>query len=394
MASNTPSLQPGAPSPSFFKRIANMVSGDPVQSVLYLMGFLLVFLIVAAIFANIMSGGYTLEQFIRGLTYGLAQGSIYALVALGYTLVYGILGMINFAHGEVFMSGAYIGFFALYAMNEAGWMESSPFFALLLTIVIGMLASIIVAVLLERIAYRPLRNAPRLVPLITAIGASITIRELFIRLFGGAARVYPDVHLYVLPGVFREECDVVNDVTVCRGIDMIAGRYDVNLLGLNLTLRPLVFIIFALAILLMASLWFIVKRTKTGKAMRAVAEDKNTASLMGVNVNRVIVITFVLGAALAGAAGVLFALYDGRATPGMGFSFGIKAFTAAVLGGIGNIPGAMFGGLFLGVVESVAPSLLQMPDQLSDVIAFGMLVLVLIFRPTGIFGEVLSKKKA
>jgi len=144
----------------------------------------------------------------------------------------------------------------------------------------------------------------------------------------------------------------------------------------------------------MIALWFFVQRTRVGKAMRAVAEDKSTAALMGINVDRVIVITFVLGAALAGAAAVLFALYNRQVTPFMGFFPGIKAFTAAVLGGIGNIPGAMFGGLLLGMIESIAPSLLGLPSQLEDVIAFSVLVLILIFRPTGIFGEVLSQKKA
>ena len=146
-----------------------------------------------------------------------------------------------------------------------------------------------------------------------------------------------------------------------------------------------------MAFLFMAALWFIVQRTKTGKAMRAVAEDKATAALMGINVDRVIVTTFVLGAALAGAGGVLFALYNQQVSPFIGFVPGIKAFTAAVVGGIGNIPGAMFGGLFLGVIETIAPALLGLSQQLKDVIAFGMLVLVLIFRPTGIFGEVLSE---
>lgn len=393
MASDTPSLQsPQPPATSQLRRMANSLLGDPVQLMLYLAGSAFLLLLIYSAITNIAGGNYTLEQFIRGLTFGLAQGSIYALVALGYTLVYGILGMINFAHGEVFMAGAYIGFFAVYEMVRAGWIDSAPLLILLVAMLVGMTASVIVAVLLERIAYRPLRGAPRLVPLITAIGASITIQQLFLRLFGGSPRVYPDVHIY-LP-FFRAECEFADGVEVCRGIDLIAGRYDVSILGLDLTLRPLVFIIFFLSLAMMATLWLIVQRTKVGKAMRAVAEDKNTASLMGVNVDRVIVTTFVLGAALAGAAGVLFAFYDGRATPFMGFTFGIKAFTAAVLGGIGNIPGAMVGGLFLGVIESVAPSMLGIPLQLEDVVAFAMLVLVLIFRPTGIFGEVLSKKKA
>ncbi|MDX1995214.1 MAG: branched-chain amino acid ABC transporter permease [bacterium] len=394
MASDVPSISPQNASPirPAFRRIRRTLINDPIQVILYAAGGIFLLLLLLSAINTITSEGFVLSQYIRRLTFGLAQGSIYALVALGYTLVYGILGMINFAHGEVFMAGAYIGFFAAYGMVEAGWLQTVPLLVLLITLLVGMGASVVVAVLLERIAYRPLRSAPRLVPLITAIGASIFIQQLFLRLFGGSPRVYPDLYLNV-PGT-RGECEIVNDVQTCVPVDLIAGIYDVRFLGLELTIRPLVFIIFFLALALMGGLWLIVKRTKIGKAMRAVAEDKNTASLMGVNVDRVIVTTFVLGAALAGAAGVLFALYDGRATPGMGFTFGIKAFTAAVLGGIGNIPGAMAGGVFLGVIESVAPALLGIPQQLEDIVAFGMLVLILIFRPTGIFGEVLAKKKA
>jgi branched-chain amino acid transport system permease protein len=334
------------------------------------------------------------ERIIRVIIFGLAQGSIYALIALGYTLVYGILSMINFAHSEVFMSGAYIGFFAIHWAEQSGLLFSNTALALLITVAVGMIAAVTIAVLLERIAYRPLRGAPRLVPLITAIGASIALQQIFLRLFGSATRVYPEVNFYVLPQIFRLECETIDGAEVCKGMDVINGRYDVALLGMELQLRPIFFVVFFLALLMMGILWYIVRRTKVGKAMRAVAEDRKTASLMGINVDRVIVMTFVLGAALAGAAGVLFALYNTQVSPFMGFTPGIKAFTAAVIGGIGNIPGAMFGGLFLGVTESLAPTLLGMSSQLEDVIVFGLLILVLIFRPTGIFGEVLSEKKA
>ncbi|MFN8564643.1 MAG: branched-chain amino acid ABC transporter permease [Anaerolineae bacterium] len=367
---------------------------NTLRNPLRLVGIIFILLLVALAVSNIQSGGYNFERFARNLVFGLAQGSIYALIALGYTLVYGILLMINFAHGEVFMSGAYVGFFAISAMQNTGLLESQPLLALLLTMLTGVIASVVVAVLLERIAYRPLRNAPRLVPLITAIGASIALQQLFLRLFGASTRRYPDVHFYVLPSLFPDqECSVVNDVNVCRGIDLIGGRYDVNVLGIELRILPIHFVVFFLALVFMSLLWFYVQRTKTGKAMRAVAEDKATAALMGINVDRVIVTTFVLGAALAGAGGVLFALYNQQVSPFIGFIPGLKAFTAAVLGGIGNIPGAMFGGMFLGIIESVAPSLLGLSQQLKDVIAFGMLVLILIFRPTGIFGEVLASKR-
>jgi branched-chain amino acid transport system permease protein len=338
---------------------------------------------------------YQPDQFARQLIFGLAQGSIYALIALGYTLVYGILSMINFAHGEVFMAGAYVGFFAITATQEAGLLASNPLLALLITLLVGMLASAMIAYLLERIAYRPLRGAPRLVPLITAIGASIALQQIFLRLFGASTRRYPDVNLYVFPGLCPALGEQgLDDAGICRGIDLVSGRYDASVLGLELRILPIHFLVFFLALGLMIALWLFVHRTRAGKAMRAVAEDKNTAALMGVNVDRVIMTTFILGALLAGAGGVLFSLYNQQVSPFIGFIPGIKAFTAAVLGGIGNIPGAMFGGLFLGVIETVAPSMLGMPSQLKDVIAFGLLVLILIFRPQGLFGEVLATKRA
>jgi branched-chain amino acid transport system permease protein len=371
------------------------VLGGLIRNPLLLVGTLFVIFLIYVALSNLLSGQFTIERFVRQSIFGLAQGSIYALIALGYTLVYGILSMINFAHSEVFMAGAYIGFFAIYATDQSGLLDSQPGLALLITILVGVIASVVVAVLLERIAYRPLRNAPRLVPLITAIGASITLQQLFLRLFGSATRVYPTVNFYVLPGLFPDlGCSEVDGQQICQGLDLISGSYRVEFMGLQLQLQPIRFLVFFTALILMGALWYIVRRTKIGKAMRAVAEDKKTAALMGINVDRVIVVTFVLGAALAGAAGVLFALYNTQVSPFMGFVPGIKAFTAAVIGGIGNIPGAMFGGLFLGVTESVGPSLLGLPSQLEDVIVFGLLVLVLIFRPTGIFGEVLSEKKA
>jgi branched-chain amino acid transport system permease protein len=375
--------------------LADWVVDNTLRNPLRFFGLIFIAILILIAFRNISTGEYEADQFARQFIFGLAQGSIYALIALGYTLVYGILLMINFAHGEVFMTGAYIGFFVITAFENSGLLLTNTGLALLITILSGVLASVTVAVVLERIAYRPLRNAPRLVPLITAIGASIALQQLFLRLFGASTRRYPDVHFYVFPQLFPQlECEQVSGAQVCKGMDLVGGRYDVTVFGLELRILPIHFVVFFLALFLMAALWFYIQRTTNGKAMRAVAEDKKTAALMGINVDRVIVTTFVLGAAMAGAGGVLFALYNQQVSPFIGFIPGIKAFTAAVLGGIGNIPGAMFGGLFLGVVESVAPSMLGMSNQLKDVIAFGMLVLVLIFRPTGIFGEVLSEKKA
>lgn len=356
---------------------------------------LITYLVVTA-FNNVRTGEYTAERFVNQLITGTAQGSIYALIALGYTLVYGILFMINFAHGEIFMAGAYFGFFAIYTMEQTGLLENQTTIALLLTILAGTAGSVVIAYLLERIAYRPLRGAPRLVPLITAIGASITLQQLFMRLFGASTRSYPVVSLYV-PWLFpNAECSEIDGAQVCHGLDLINGRYTLEFFNgdLELRLRPIYFLVFIFAMLLMGALWLFIQRTKMGKAMRAVAEDKEAASLMGVNVDNVIVTTFVLGAALAGAGAVLFALYNRQVGPFMGFTPGIKAFTAAVLGGIGNIPGAMFGGLVLGIVESVAPALLGWSNQIKDVVSFMVLVMILIFRPTGILGEAVTEKKA
>lgn len=316
-------------------------------------------------------GKYSGENWRDFIIFGLAQGGIYALIALGYTLVYGVLFMINFAHGEVFMSGAFTAFFVIDKFAETGFLDAYPIIALAIVMLVSMLTSITVAVLLERIAYRPLRRSPRLVPLITAIGASYFLQYTFRGLYGSDKKVYP-------------EPQILADKWVILGAPILKTQV----------------VVFVAAVVLMFVLYYFVQNTKTGKAMRAVAEDKDVALLMGVDVDQVIVITFATGAAMAGAAGVLYGLLFKQVDFFMGFIPGIKAFTAAVLGGIGNIPGAMVGGLFLGIFESVGPSLflegLGIPAayQLKDVIAFTMLVLVLIFRPSGILGETLSEKKA
>ena len=320
--------------------------------------------VVIGSFLTIAKGSYSPATWQSFVVSGIALGSVYALIALGYTLVYGILFMINFAHGEVFMSGAFVGFFAAGALNEAGMIESNPFLALLLVMLSAMLTSMIIAVLLERLAYRPLRGAPRLVPLITAIGASLFLQYTFRGFFGASARAYPSF------GVFSG---------------------NISLLGISIpTARAVVFLA---AVVLMFLLFLFVERTRTGRAMRAVSEDRDVAAMMGINVDRVIVTTFAIGGLLAGAAAILYVLIFNQIIYTMGFLPGIKAFTAAVLGGIGNIVGAMLGGLALGILESVAPFLLltgfgiPSPNQLKDVIAFTVLVLVLIFRPTGFLGR-------
>src|SRR5690606_18791137 len=206
---------------------------NTIRSPLRLVGLIFVVFIAYVALNNIVTGSYRIDQFARQTIFGLAQGSVYALIALGYTLVYGILLMINFAHGEVFMSGAYIGFFVITALQNSGFLYTNTGIALLITVFSGVLASVTIAVALERIAYRPLRNAPRLVPLITAIGASIALQQLFLRLFGVSTRRYPDVNFYVLPQLFPNlECHEVDGAEICRGLDLISGRYDVNVLGI------------------------------------------------------------------------------------------------------------------------------------------------------------------
>ncbi len=314
--------------------------------------------------ATLSAGQLRGDQWRDLLVFGVAQGSVYALIALGYTLVYGVLLMINFAHGDVFMFGGMTAFFVADALSRAGFLEANPILGMTAVLLVAMFSSMVLAILLERLAYRPLRRAPRLVPLITAIGASLFISNSVRGLYGEQVKAYP-------------------------ALTILQGKVD--LLGIPILKTHLVVIISAL--LIMLALYWFVERTRTGRAMRAISEDKDTAALMGINVDRIIAVTFAVGGMLAGAAGVLYALVFNQVHWFMGFLPGIKAFTAAVLGGIGNIIGAMLGGLSLGVLESVAPALLlsgfnvPSPNQLRDVVAFSVLVLVLIFRPYGILGR-------
>ncbi len=329
-------------------------------------------IMVIGIYNTVTADRYSSEQWATLVFAGLAQGSIYALIALGYTLVYGILLMINFAHGEVYMAGAFTSVFLANYLANIGFLDTNPILGILALMLLAGTVSTVIAVLLERIAYRPLRDAPRLVPLITAIGASFTLQYTFRGLYGPSFRSYPQ-------------------------IDYLRGL--INVFGFQVPRVQLV-VLFA-AIFLMVALYFWVERTKMGKAMRAVSEDKDVARLMGIDIDRVIVTTFAVGGALAGAAGVFNGLFRPQGIFFfMGFFPGLKAFTAAVLGGIGNVPGAMLGGLFLGVFESLGPNLilegLGIPaaNQLRDAFAFTLLVIILIFRPQGIFGERLAEKKA
>ncbi len=336
---------------------------------LWLIGAILILMVVVGSINSLSAGKYTTRQWLDFVVFGLAQGGVYALIAMGYTMVYGVLQMINFAHSEVFMSGPFTAYFVANALDRAGYFDTHPLISLAIVFLVAMAVSTFVAVILELLAYRPLRGSPRLVPLITAIGASFFLQYTFRGLYGSGVKAYPDIKL-------------------------LEGTWTLGILKIQKTVA----VVFVSAMVLLFALYFFVQKTKIGKGIRAVAEDQQAAALMGVDVDRMISMTFAVGGAGAGAAGVLYALIFKQVHFFMGFIPGIKAFTAAVLGGIGNIPGAMLGGLFLGVFESLGPSLflegLGVPAayQLKDAIAFTMLVLVLIVRPTGILGERIAKR--
>ena len=285
-------------------------------------------------------------ELIQQLVNGLSLGSIYALIALGYTMVYGIVKLINFAHGDVFMVGAFVGFYSITIL------ELSFIPALL----ISMVSCAIFGVIIERIAYKPLRNATRIAALITAIGVSLLIEYGVIYIRGAQPEAYP------------------SDVLPIR---------EINIFGASISSQSI--FIFAVAIILMIILQFIVHKTKIGKAMRAVSYDADAARLMGINVDNTISATFAIGSALAGAAGVIFGIYYIKIEPLMGVLPGLKAFVAAVLGGIGIIPGAMVGGLVLGVIEALVSA--AGFSLWRDAVAFIVLILILIFRPQGLFGK-------
>lgn len=329
------------------------------------------------LYTVIDSGAYGPDTWLRFAISGLIIGSVYSVIAIGYTLVYGILFMINFAHGEVMMLGAFAGYFVFEALKSIpveatglSFLDSYQIVSVILAFLAGMFISAVVGYFLERIAYRPLRGAPRLIPLISAIGASIFLQNAAQVTFGPKRRTY------------------INPASLQRSVG-----WRIPVAGEEVILTYTGVLTFVLSILLMVTLYILVMRTRYGRSMRAVAEDKQTAALMGINVDRVISNTFVISGVMGGAAGVMWGIHNGIIYHYVGFIPGLKAFTAAVLGGIGNIPGAMIGGMILGVVESLGPAALGIDFQLKDVIAFSILVLVLIFRPSGIIGEVLSEEK-
>jgi branched-chain amino acid transport system permease protein len=318
-----------------------------------------------------------LEILPQVLLEGLVLGFMYALIALGYTMVYGVLEFINFAHSEIFVLGAFVGVEILLLLQSAGQLSTlHPVFILFLVIATGMIISGLSAMVLERVAYRPLRGGPRLVALISAIGASFFLQD-GLRLFESLWRNtfylnYPSME------ILDQAIPLTTNLVIPVKSLLVIGTALLTLLGLNI----------------------FVNRTRLGTAIRAVAQDPETASLMGVPVNRVIALTFFVGGALGGLAGVLFGLHYSLVNPYSGFIPGLKAFTAAVLGGIGNIPGAMVGGMLLGLLEAFAASYLSLLTdgafgaEYKDVVAFLVLILILIFRPKGLLGEAVRESKA
>ena len=298
-------------------------------------------------------------EFLQQLINGLAVGGIYALVALGYTMVYGVLKLINFAHGDLFTIGAYLGMTLLVSCGLSGMMGPFLAVAVMVLIVLGLVAMLGVA--LERVAYRPLRKANRLAAVVSALGASIVFQNAVMLVYGARFYVYPEE---------------------------LRPSLVLDLFGLQVPIMRVI-VIFG-SLLLMLALYAFINRTRMGTAIRAVAIDQGAARLMGINVDRVISLVFFLGAGLGGVAGVMVGMYYGQIDFTMGWTYGMKAFTAAILGGIGNIPGAMLGGLLLGVIEALGAAYLSMAWK--DAIAFLVLILILIIRPTGLLGERVADK--
>jgi len=306
-----------------------------------------------------------MDIFLQQIINGLVQGSVYALVALGYTMVYGILGLINFAHGEVVMVGAMVALASIQILLAAAL---SPLLVLVLSVMLAVAVCMALGYSIERIAYRPLRNAPRLAPLITAIGVSIVLQNLAMIIWGREYHSFPQLlpnNSHNIGGA------IINEVQIAIVITAVA---------------------------VMLGLMLLVHRTRLGRAMRAVAENPTAASLMGVNINKVISTTFMLGSALAAIAGIMVSANYGVVHYYMGFMLGLKAFTAAVLGGIGNLRGAMVGGVLLGLIESLGAGYIGpltggiFGSNYQDAFAFFVLIAVLIFRPSGLLGERVAER--
>ncbi len=295
---------------------------------------------------------------------GLTLGSLYALIALGYSMVYGILKLLNFAHGDVYMIGAFIGWYLLHALGGPVNPTFTGAAVLLLMFIVAMLGCGVLGVAIERFAYRPLRNAPRIAPLISALGVSIFLQNSALLVFGAAFRDY-------------DTFDLIGVKTYHIG-------------NLFFSVPQLLTVVAAIG--LMIALTVFVARSRLGKAMRSTSFDREAASMMGIDVDRVISVTFFIGSALAGAAGVMFSLVFGQIYHFMGFIAGLKGFTAAVLGGIGSIPGAMVGGLIVGLAESYATGYLPQGSTFQNLYVFALLILVILIRPSGLFGKAAIQK--
>ncbi|MGI4984491.1 MAG: branched-chain amino acid ABC transporter permease [Janthinobacterium lividum] len=310
-----------------------------------------------------------MDTFIQQLINGLVLGSIYAIIALGYTMVYGILGIINFAHGDVLMVGAMVALSAI-GVLQTHFPGLGPVVTLVIALIIAAIVCALTGYTIERVAYRPLRNAPRLAPLITAIGVSILLQTVAMMIWGRNPLMFPQL----LP---------TDPLNVIKATDTTPGA----------VISVTEIIIVAVAFVTMGGLLLLVHKTRLGRAMRATAENRNVAALMGVNPNFVISATFMIGSALAALAGVMIASEYGNAHFYMGFLPGIKAFTAAVLGGIGNLGGAMVGGILLGLIEQLGAGYIGgltggvFGSNYQDVFAFIVLIIVLVFRPSGLLGE-------
>ncbi|MDU1443730.1 branched-chain amino acid ABC transporter permease [Clostridium cochlearium] len=293
-----------------------------------------------------------MDKFLQQLINGISLGSIYALIALGYTMVYGIINLINFAHGEVYMLGAFIGFFLITKL-KLGFLPA---------LILAMMACSIIGIVIEKVAYKPIRNSTRIAALITAISVSLFLQYGTMYIVSAETKTFPDV----LKG---------------QQISILKGRVFLNIKDLYIVI---------ITVLLMILLQYIIHKTKVGKAMRAVSQDREAAELMGISVNNTISYTFAIGSALAGAAGVLVGVYYNSIDPLMGMLPGLKAFIAAVIGGIGIIPGAMFGGLFLGLTETMVSSYGN--SLYKDAVAFAILIIILIIKPSGFFGKNVREK--
>jgi branched-chain amino acid transport system permease protein len=300
-------------------------------------------------------------RFVNQLIEGISLGGVYAMIALGYTMVYGVLGLINFAHSDVFMVGAYVGIYVASVFGfRVGMVGHTSLPAAIACLAAAMAGCAALGMIIERFAYRPLRNAPKLTPLVTAIGVSMLLQNVGVLVFGSTPRAFPDV---------------------IRTHPVSFGRItttNVKLIDLFATL------------VLMAALTLLVQRTRVGKAMRAISTNIDAAKLMGIPTDRIIALTFAIGSALAGAGGILFGLDQPRVEPLMGIQPGLTAFVAAVLGGIGNIPGAMLGGLLIGVIEQLGKAYLS--SSFAPAIVFSILVVVLLLRPQGLLGRVAREK--